>query len=196
MNLPEDQPPQDPPPQQPQHMSARVPEKVGPGTFSTGVLVMTGNTEFVLDFVQNLGQPAQIAARVVMPHSTMPQFIQALKTNLEMYTKRFGTPPELPPPNPKQKKPTLQEIYDDLKIADETLPGSYANGVMIGHAASEFKFDFLANMMPTPAVSSRIYLAAPHVPRLLQSLTKTYDEFQKRVADQKRQNPPNEEGSA
>ena len=196
MNLPEDQPPQDPPPQQPQHMSARVPEKVGPGTFSTGVLVMTGNTEFVLDFVQNLGQPAQIAARVVMPHSTMPQFIQALKTNLEMYTKRFGTPPELPPPNPKQKKPTLQEIYDDLKIADETLPGSYANGVMIGHAASEFKFDFLANMMPTPAVSSRIYLAAPRVPRLLQSLTKTYDEFQKRVADQKRQNPPNEEGSA
>ena len=73
-------------------MSARVPEGVGPGVFSTGVLVMTGNTEFVLDFVQNLGQPAQIAARVVMPHSTMPQFIQALKTNLEMYTKRFGTP--------------------------------------------------------------------------------------------------------
>jgi len=179
-------------------MSARVPEKVGPGIFSTGVLVMTGNTEFVLDFVQNLGQPAQIAARVVMPHSTMPQFIQALTTNLEMYTKRFGTPPELPPPNPNQKKPTLQEIYDDLKIADETLPGSYANGVMIGHAASEFKFDFLANMMPTPAVSSRVYLAAPHVPRLLQSLTKTYQEFQKRVADQKRrgENPPGEEGSA
>ena len=184
-------------PQQPsqKHMSARVPEGVGPGVFSTGVLVMTGNTEFVLDFVQNLGQPAQIAARVVMPHSTMPQFIQALKTNLEMYTKRFGTPPELPPPNPNQKKPTLQEIYDDLKIADETLPGSYANGVMIGHAASEFKFDFLANMMPTPAVSSRVYLAAPHVPRLLQSLSKTYDEFQKRVADQqrKKQEPGSED---
>ena len=175
-------------------MSARVPERVGPGTFSTGVLVMTGNTEFVLDFVQNLGQPAQIAARVVMPHSTMPQFIQALKTNLEMYTKRFGTPPELPPPNPNQKKPTLQEIYDDLKIADETLPGAYANGVMIGHAASEFKFDFLANMMPTPAVSARIYLAAPHVPRLLQSLIKTNDEFQKRVAEQQRRQRGEEPG--
>ena len=181
------------PPQQPQkHMSARVPEGVGPGIFSTGVLVMTGNSEFVLDFVQNLGQPAQIASRVVMPHATMPQFIQALKTNLELYSKRFGDPPELPPPNPKAKKPTLQEIYDDLKIADETLSGAYANGVMIGHAASEFKFDFLANVMPTPAVSARVYLSAPHVPRLLQSLTKTYDEFQKRVAEQekKRQDPP------
>ena len=146
-------------------MSARVPERVGPGTFSTGVLVMTGNTEFVLDFVKNLGQPAQIAARVVMP-----------------------------PPNPSQKKPTLQEIYDDLKIADETLPGAYANGVMIGHAASEFKFDFLANMMPTPAVSARIYLAAPHVPRLLQSLIKTNDEFQKRVAEQQRRQRGEEPG--
>lgn len=186
--------PQPDQPQKPQqkHMSARVPEGVGPGIFSTGVLVIPGNSEFILDFVQNLGQPAQIASRVVMPHSTMPQFIQALKTNLEMYKNRFGDPPELPPPNPNAKKPTLQEIYDDLKITDETLPGSYANGVMIGHAASEFKFDFLANMMPTPAVSARIYLSAPHVPRLLQSLTKTYDDFQKRVAEQqkKRQDPP------
>ena len=192
----ENEPPQDPQQKQQQHMSARVPDKVGPGIFSTGVLVMTGNTEFVLDFVQNLGQPAQIASRVVMPHSTMPQFIQALKTNLELYTNRFGTPPELPAPNPNQKKPTLQEIYDDLKIADETLPGAYANGVMIGHAASEFKFDFLANMMPTAAVSARVYLSAPHVPRLLQSLTKTYDEFQKRVAEQqrKKQNPEEGEG--
>ena len=192
MNYPDDQPPQKPQPPQPQHMSARVPERVGSGTFSTGVLVMTGNSEFVLDFVQNLGQPAQIAARVVMPHSTMPQFIQALQTNLDLYTKRFGPLPETPPPNPNQKKPTIQEIYDDLKIADETLPGSYANGVMIGHAASEFKFDFLANMMPTPAVSARVFLAAPHIPRLLQSLTKTYDEFQKRVAEQQRRQREND----
>lgn len=176
-----------------QHMSARVPERVGPGTFSSGVLVMTGNTEFILDFIQNLGQPAQIAARVVMPHATMPQFIQALRTNLEMYTKRFGTPPELPAPPPNQRKPTIQEIYDDLKITDETLAGCYANGVMIGHAASEFKFDFLANMMPTPAVSSRVYLAAPHVPRLLQSLEKTYSDFQLRVAEQQRQRAQQEQ---
>ena len=175
-----------PTPKPQQHMSARVPDSVGPGVFSTGVLVMTGNSEFVLDFVQNLGQPAQIAARVVMPHGTMPQFINALKKNLEMYSKRFGNPPELPPGNPAAKKPSLQEIYDDLKISDETLSGSYANGVMIGHAASEFKFDFLANMMPTPAVSARVYLSAPHVPRLLQSLTKTFEEFQRRVAEQQK----------
>lgn len=201
MNPEEPHQPHSSPQPQPQHISARVPERVGPGIFSTGVLVMTGNTEFILDFIQNLGQPAQVAARIVMPHATMPQFIHALKTNLDMYKNRFGTPPELPPPNPNQKKPTLQEIYDDLKISDDTLAGCYANGVMIGHAASEFKFDFLANMMPTPAVSSRVYLSAPQVPRLLQSLTKTYEEFQRRVAEQQRKQQqeqndekPDEEG--
>lgn len=184
---PADQPPQSAqPPQSPQHMSARVPEHIGRGVFSTGVLVMTGNTEFILDFIQNLGQPAQVAARVVMPHATMPQFIQALKTNLEMYTNRFGAPPELPPPAPQERKPTLQEIYDDLRISDETLAGAYANGVMIGHAASEFKFDFLANMVPQSAVSCRVYLSAPHVPRLLQSLIKTNEDFQKRVREQQK----------
>ena len=43
-----------------EHLSARVPEGVGSGVFSTGVIVMSGATEFVLDFVQSLGQPRQI----------------------------------------------------------------------------------------------------------------------------------------
>ena len=175
-------------PQEPakrQHLSARVPESISRGVFSTGVLVMTGSTEFILDFVQNLGQPAQVAARVVMPHATIPQFIEALKTNLDLYKGRFGDPPELPQPQQPAKKPSLQEIYDDLKVPDDVLTGSYANGVMIGHAASEFKFDFLANVVPQPVVSNRIYLAAPQVPRFLQSLKKTYDDLQKRIQQQR-----------
>ena len=177
-----------------QHVSARVPEHVSKGVFSSGVLVMTGASEFVLDFIQNLGGPAQVAARVVMPHHTVAQFIQALQTNLDLYKKRFGDPPELPRPPQPEKKPTVQQIYDDLKVPDEVLVGAYANGVMIGHGASEFKLDFLANLVPQPAVSSRVYLAAPQVPRLLESLTKTYQEWQKRVKEQqqKQQPPPPE----
>ena len=138
-----------------------------------------------------------------MPHATIPQFIEALKTNLDLYKGRFGEPPELPQPAQPAKKPTLQEIYDDLKVPDDVLTGSYANGVMIGPAASEFKFDFLANVVPQPVVSNRIYLAAPQVPRLLQSLTETYEDLQKRVQQQQQnpnanpnpnQNPPDPNG--
>ena len=46
-----------------QHVTARVPEQVSAGAFSTGVIVMTGSSEFILDFIQNIGGPPQVAAR-------------------------------------------------------------------------------------------------------------------------------------
>ena len=177
-----------------QHVSARVPEQVSRGAFSTGAIVMTGGTEFIVDFIMNLGTPASVATRVVMPHATMPQFIEALKKNLEIYKQRFGDPPSLPQGKQPAKQPTAQEIYDDLKLPDEMLSGAYANGVMIGHTPSEFKFDFLTNLFPNSAVSARVFLSAPQVPRLLNSLQSTYKQFQQRVQKQRgapgQQDPP------
>ena len=172
-----------------QHLSARVPEKVSRGSLSTGAIVMTGGTEFIIDFIQNLGTPAAVVSRVIVPHAAMPQFIDALRKNLEMYRQRFGEPPQMPRGPQPAKQPTAQEIYDELKLPDECLSGSYANGVMIGHTPAEFKFDFLTNLFPISAVSSRVYLAAPQVPRLLESLQSTFRQFQQRV-QQQQQNPP------
>ena len=128
-----------------QHVTVRVPEAVSRGAFSTGVIVMTGPTEFILDFVQNIGGPPQVVARIVMPHGTLPQFAEALRKNLQIYTQRFGPPPLLPKVPPPPRPQTVQEIYDELKLPDNLLSGAYANGVMIGHTASEFKLDFLTN---------------------------------------------------
>ena len=172
-----------------QHLSARVPEKVSRGAFSTGAIVMTGGTEFIIDFIQNLGTPAAVVSRVIVPHAAMPQFIDALRKNLEMYRQRFGEPPQMPRGPQPAKQPTAQEIYDELKLPDECLSGCYANGVMIGHTPAEFKFDFLTNLFPTSAVSARVYLAAPQVPRLLESLQSTFRQFQQRV-QQQQPNPP------
>lgn len=173
-----------------QHVTARVPEGISPGVFSTGVILMTGNSEFVIDFVQNLGPPAVVTARVVVPHGVMPQFIDALKKNLDIYRQRFGDPPELPKPQPGAPRPSVQEIYDELKIADEVLPGAYANGLMIGHSASEFKMDFITNLYPHSAVSSRVFMSAPQVPRMIESLQSTYQQFLQRVQQQRQQQPP------
>ena len=162
---------------QTQHVSARVPDKVGSGSFSTGAIVMTGATEFMIDFVQNIGGPAAVTARVVMPHPVMVQFIEALRKNLEMYSNRFGSPAELPQQQPKQPL-TPQQIYDDLKIPDDLLSGSYATGVMIGHSAAEFRLDFLTNLFPTAAVSTRVFMSSPQIPRLLQSLISTYQKYE------------------
>lgn len=173
-----------------QHVTARVPENVSRGAFSTGVIVMTGGSEFILDFIQNIGGPPVVVARVVMPHGALPQFAEALKKNLGMYTERFGPPPELPKPPQPAKPQSAQELYDELKLPDSLLSGAYSNGVMIGHTASEFKLDFLTNLFPHSAVSARVYLSAPQVPRLLESLNSTFQQFQERVRQQQQQQAP------
>lgn len=161
-------------------LRARVPDHVAGGTFSTGAIVITGPSEFVLDFLQTIGRPHRIAARVIIPHAVMPQFIEALRTNLDLYQQRFGAPPAPPQGQGEGKRPTPQEIYDDLKMPDEVLSGVYANGVMIGHGPSEFGLDFLTSFFPQSAVSARVFLAAGQVPRLLDSLRNAVTQLQQR----------------
>jgi len=78
-------------------MRARIPEHVARGEVSTGVIVVTGGTEYVLDFVRNLPRPNMIVARVVLPHMVMPQFIDALAANVELFRQRYGELPGAPP---------------------------------------------------------------------------------------------------
>ena len=176
------------PDDRPASLRARVPDHVAGGCFSTGVVVMTGHNEFIIDFLQTIGRPHRVAARVVLPHGVMPQFIEALDKNLSIYRERFGDPPAPPKNlnNPNERRPTPQEIYDDLKMPDETLSGAYANGVMIGHGVSEFGLDFLTSFFPQSAVSCRVFLAAGQVPRLLESLSGSWRQLQQ----QRGQLPP------
>ena len=189
-----DNPPDEPVPPPPDPLStepvkydpvgARVPDQVAEGVFSSGVIVLDGQEEFVVDFVQGVARPPRVAARVVLSPRVMGQFIEALKENLGKYEKSFGKPPELPRP-PRDRRPSAKEIYEGLKLPDQQLSGSYANTVRIAHSASEFHFDFITRFFPTAAVSARVYMSAPQAPRLLESLTTSYQHFIK-----KRQDPP------
>ena len=151
-------------------LSARVPDAVGRGTFSTGAIVLTGASEFVVDFLVRMARPYQVAARVVLPHASMTQLIRALQDNLSKYENRFGPIAPMPPTDPNAKRPSIQEIYDDLKLPDESLSGVYANACIIGHSPAEFVLDFITNFFPRSAVSSRIYLSSRQAPQLLKSL--------------------------
>lgn len=168
-------------------ISARVPESVARGVFSTGAIVLVGANEFIMDFVIRMAQPHQVAARVVVPHAVMPQLIAALRANLDRYRQRFGDPPEMPRGEPGARRPSIEEVYDELKFPDENLSGAYANAVMISHSPAEFVFDFITNFFPKSSVSARVYVSAAQVPRLLEALGHTFAEFQKRVAAQQQQ---------
>lgn len=165
------------------HVSAIVPENVARGVFSTGAVVLQGGHEFIIDFLLRMTSPHQVAARVVMPPSVIPRLIAALQENLTNYQNRFGVLPPPPPPKPPGQQPSAQEVYEQLKLPDDVVSGKYANAVMIGHTGHEFSFDFITTFFPRSAVSSRVYLSAPNVPRFLDSLTHAYDQFQRRTAE-------------
>ena len=75
--------------------TARVPDLVGRGVFSTHAIVMQGAHEFLIDFIQSLAPPRRVVARVVLPTSVVPLFVGALEDNLRKYQQSFGTPPRL-----------------------------------------------------------------------------------------------------
>ena len=132
-------------------VSARIPEKVGRGMFSTGALVLQGANEFVIDFLLTMMKPQIVAARVVLPPQVMGALINALNENYNNYKSKFGSPPAPPQPPPNQpppKPPSIDEIYDQLKLPDEMLSGAYSNAVMISHTPAEFCFDFITNFYP------------------------------------------------
>lgn len=181
------------------NLSARVPESIGQGVLSNGVMILTGTFELVIDFVLRMGEQNRIVSRCILPPAVASQLVGALRENMHNFETRFGPLPTIPKPlsasestNPETEapkgedadpaashpenrpspvhQPTIQDLYDDLKIADETMSGSYANAVLIRHSNTEFCFDFITNFYPKSAVSARVFLAVPHVRPFLSSL--------------------------
>jgi len=150
-----------------QQVSARVPESVAPGVFASGTLVINGQHEFIIDFLQSVTRPQQVAVRVVLPPTIIPGMLRAMRQNIKLFEERFGAIPELPKPPARDNSagggsggggdspPSVDEIYEQLKMSDEVAAGTYANTVMITHAPSEFCFDFIGGFYPRSTVAAR-----------------------------------------
>ena len=107
---------------------------------------------------QSAAPPAALAAGEEGATAPAPEMVEA------------PHPENIPaPPAP----PQIEDIYDELRLPDDMLSGSYANAVLVRHTGTEFCFDFITNIFPRSAVSSRVYMAAQHVPLLLQSLIRS-----------------------
>ena len=203
------------------HIGALVPAHVSRGIFSTGVAVLQGNHEFIVDFLLQMQQPQQGAARVILPPVVVGQFLQALSENITKYENRFGAivlpqaqsetaPATFEQPGiinapavsveasagtgagvPNGPRHSAEDLYDQLRLPEDVMSGQYANAVMIGHSASEFSFDFIATFYPRSGVVQRVFLAAPNVPRLKDSLAQSFEQFRRRTG-----NPPQSGGGS
>jgi hypothetical protein len=114
---PENLPPPDPPEDEGtlhgqilhHQVSAIVPDHVGSGVLSNGVMILSGQFEIVLDFVMRLGEQQRLAARIVLPHQVGHQFVAALHDNIQNYERRLGPLPALPRPLPEPVEPGIPE---------------------------------------------------------------------------------------
>jgi hypothetical protein len=159
--------------------SARVPEKIARGVTATDFMAFFGPNEFVIDFLQLLSRPPTLVARVALSPNVAEQFVGVLRENLMRYQQQFGAPPAMPRGKPPEKPRPPQEIYDDVKIPEDVVSGVYANSVMVGHSPAEFGIDFITAFIPHAAVSARIYVAAPRVPQLIETLSGLVTQYKK-----------------
>lgn len=190
-----------PPPQQPpgeggntfseqvQHVpvAARVPAGVVHGMFCTGVIVLEGPDEFVVDFIQGMVRPPKVGSRVVVSANVMAQFADALRTNLQKYEQQYGPVRPIPRPQPPNPRPSIHDLYQDLRMPDEQLGGAYATTVMITHSPAEFCFDFIARFFPAAVVASRVYMSVPQVPAVLEAISGSLQRRQRRIEEQRQQ---------
>ena len=102
---------------------------------------------------------------------SQPEDTTSTKPATENTTSNAPTP-ESNSSNTTQAAP-IADIYDNLKLPDDMLGGVYANMASISHTGSEFCFDFIAQFFPRSAVTARVYMAAPRVPELLNSLKRS-----------------------
>lgn len=100
------------------HHTARLPESVGNGSFANALMVLSGQLEVILDFVQRLHEPNRVVARVVLSPTVARQFVDTLKQNVERYEETFGPLPKLPQPKQRSENP------DDI---DEEFPAHASN---------------------------------------------------------------------
>lgn len=112
--------------------SARLPEGLGLGVYSTGAILMGAGTETVIDFLQGIDGRNHVVARVVLPNRIVGQLVRALDP---------GGATKQPPKN-EPPKTSSQPIAKEEAPAPTSLPG-------------------VANQPPAPAPAAAEKTVAP-----------------------------------
>lgn len=106
------------------HHTARLPESIGSGVFANALMVLSGQLEVILDFVQRLHEPNKVVARVVLSPTVARQLVATMKQNIGRYEETFGDLPELPKPLAQKK----QDSPDSEVASPPSMPGDVAGG--------------------------------------------------------------------
>lgn len=105
------------------HHTARLPESIGSGVFANALMVLSGQLEVILDFVQRLHEPNRVVARVVLSPTVARQLVATMKQNIERFEETFGELPHLPKPLERRNSPD-----SEIASAAPSEPGNMPSG--------------------------------------------------------------------
>lgn len=77
-------------------VTARIQADTAQGVFANAAIILSGQFEFVLDFIVRMGKPDRVMTRVVLPIPVVGQFVKALRESLNHYEQQFGPIAEIP----------------------------------------------------------------------------------------------------
>jgi hypothetical protein len=104
-------------------VAARIPDQVRRGVFSSAVMVLQCNDDFVIDFLSMIVPPQQVVSRVVLSASTFTKLVGALQINVAEYQKTFGP---LAAQEPVPAKPAVPPEQAVPQVPIERMPGEPA----------------------------------------------------------------------
>ena len=91
------------------------------------------------------------------------------------------TPPAAHPPLQEPSGPRADDLYDQLKLSDKMLGGTFANLAMIRHTPEDFCIDFMANLYPRAVVTARVFISAGRMVPFVDTLAGAFERFRHRT---------------
>jgi hypothetical protein len=79
-----------------------------------------------------------------------------------------------------------------VKFTDDALRGVYANNMFIAHTREEFVLDFVNVFPPQGIVNARVIISPGHLKRLIKSLGKSLENYEKTFGEIKEAPEPKE----
>ena len=79
-----------------------------------------------------------------------------------------------------------------VKFTDDALRGVYANNMFIAHTKEEFVLDFINFFPPQGIVNARVIISPGHLKRLMKSLGKSLENYEKKFGEIKEAPEPKE----
>ena len=79
-----------------QEIKISIDEKTASGVYSNTAMIAHNENEFITDFIFVHPPAGKVNSRVIMSPSHSKRFMEALKTNIDLYEKKFGMIKETP----------------------------------------------------------------------------------------------------